>query len=400
MASTKKKNLSIINHYTFYLTMRKKLLFAIGVILASCQQITPSAWEQNPESASTETLLVNLVLPAGPSTKVLASEAKETAVNSLQIFVFKAVSETDHSKNVRETDKWDASGNTALTLSTYTGDKIIWALVNAPRQSFSNEAELLAHHSMLEENSATGLVMTGSATKKVVENNTHSSVGDITSVPITVSHLGARLSIQNVKVDFSNTSLEGCYLDIKEVYVLNAVNNVCLDGKSRTKEELKSSANWYNLEAWSGSIPTAAQSLLGDRGNLKITLGPTTGEKELNRCFYVYPNASTSNDDNTDATASARLTRIILHGYIRGEAGRKLGDNIKHAEESYYCFDIPKTSTNATLERNHSYDIQDITITMAGGPSDAPEDRPKFGKVKATITVSDWIEHTELKYEL
>jgi len=380
--------------------MRKKLLFAIGVILASCQQITPSAWEQNPESASTETLLVNLVLPAGPSTKVLASEAKETAVNSLQIFIFKAVSETDHSKNVRETDKWDASGNTALTLSTYTGDKIIWALVNAPRQSFSNEAELLAHHSMLEENSATGLVMTGSATKKVVENNTHSSVGDITSVPITVSHLGARLSIQNVKVDFSNTSLEGCYLDIKEVYVLNAVNNVCLDGKSRTKEELKSSANWYNLEAWSGSIPTTAQSLLGDRGNLKITLGPTTGEKELNRCFYVYPNASTSNDDNTDATASARLTRIILHGYIRGEAGRKLGDNIKHAEESYYCFDIPKTSTNATLERNHSYDIQDITITMAGGPSDAPEDRPKFGKVKATITVSDWIEHTELKYEL
>jgi len=380
--------------------MRKKLLFAIGVILASCQQITPSAWEQNPESASTETLLVNLVLPAGPSTKVLASEAKETAVNSLQIFIFKAVSETDHSKNVRETDKWDASGNTALTLSTYTGDKIIWALVNAPRQSFSNEAELLAHHSMLEENSATGLVMTGSATKKVVENNTHSSVGDITSVPITVSHLGARLSIQNVKVDFSNTSLEGCYLDIKEVYVLNAVNNVCLDGKSCTKEELKSSANWYNLEAWSGSIPTAAQSLLGDRGNLKITLGPTTGEKELNRCFYVYPNASTSNDDNTDATASARLTRIILHGYIRGEAGRKLGDNIKHAEESYYCFDIPKTSTNATLERNHSYDIQDITITMAGGPSDAPEDRPKFGKVKATITVSDWIEHTELKYEL
>lgn len=380
--------------------MRKKLLFAIGVILASCQQITPSAWEQNPESASTETLLVNLVLPVGPSTKVLASEAKETAVNSLQIFIFKAVSETDHSKNVRETDKWDASGNTALTLSTYTGDKIIWALVNAPRQSFSNEAELLAHHSMLEENSATGLVMTGSATKKVVENNTHSSVGDITSVPITVSHLGARLSIQNVKVDFSNTSLEGCYLDIKEVYVLNAVNNVCLDGKSRTKEELKSSANWYNLEAWSGSIPTTAQSLLGDRGNLKITLGPTTGEKELNRCFYVYPNASTSNDDNTDATASARLTRIILHGYIRGEAGRKLGDNIKHAEESYYCFDIPKTSTNATLERNHSYDIQDITITMAGGPSDAPEDRPKFGKVKATITVSDWIKHTELKYEL
>ena len=380
--------------------MRKKLLFAIGVILASCQQITPSAWEQNPESASTETLLVNLVLPAGPSTKVLASEAKETAVNSLQIFIFKAVSETDHSKNVRETDKWDASGNTALTLSTYTGDKIIWALVNAPRQSFSNEAELLAHHSMLEENSATGLVMTGSATKKVVENNTHSSVGDITSVPITVSHLGARLSIQNVKVDFSNTSLEGCYLDIKEVYVLNAVNNVCLDGKSRTKEELKSSANWYNLEAWSESTPTTAHSLLGDRGNLKITLGPTTGEKELNRCFYVYPNASTSNDDNTDATASARLTRIILHGYIRGEAGRKLGDNIKHAEESYYCFDIPKTSTNATLERNHSYDIQDITITMAGGPSDAPEDRPKFGKVKATITVSDWIEHTELKYEL
>ena len=380
--------------------MRKKLLIALGIVLASCQQITPSGWEQHAESSSTETLLVNLIIPESPATRALGSETAESAVKTLQIFVFKDVSGTDLSKNVRETDKWDAGGNTTLTLSTYTGKKKVWALVNAPRQSFSNESELVSHYSMLEENTLTGLVMTGSANTTVGELNTNSSVGTITPLAITVSHLGARISLQNVKVDFSNTSLEGCYLDIKEVYVLNAVNSVRLDGTCRTKTDLKTASYWYNLETWNESVPSSAQALLGDRGNLKVSLGPTTGTKEVNRYFYVYPNVSTAADDNTDSKASARLTRVILHGYIRGEAGRKQGDNLKHAEESYYCFDIPKSSTGASLQRNHTYDIQDVTITMAGGPSDAPGDRPQYGKIKATVTVSEWDGHTVLKYEL
>ena len=147
-------------------------------------------------------------------------------------------------------------------------------------------------------------------------------------------------------------------------------------------------------------MPEAARALLGDRGNLGVSLGPTTGTEDLNRFFYVYPNVSTADDDNTEAEASARLTRLILHGYIRGEAGRNLGDNAAHAEESYYCFDIPKSSTGATLERNHTYDIKDITISMPGGASDAPDDRPKFGKMTATVTVSEWGGHTTLSYEL
>ena len=380
--------------------MKKLLLFAAIILLASCQQNTPSVWQADQESASEGTLLVNLVLPENPATKVLGSATDESAVNSLQIFVFKDISDTDVSLNVRETDKWEADGKTTLTINSYVGKKKVWALVNTPRQSFANESELISHYSMLEDNTASALVMTGSAAATVGEYNTASSVGDVTPVSITVSHLGARISLHNVKVDFTNTSLEGCFLDIKEVYVLNAVNSVSLGGTSRTATELRAAANWYNLEAWNESVPEAARTLLGDRGNLGISLGPTSGTKDLNRYFYVYPNVSTADDDNTEADASPRLTRLILHGYIRGEAGRGLGDNAAHAEESYYCFDIPKSSTGATLERNHIYDIKDITISMPGGKSDAPDDRPKFGKMAATVTVSEWGGQTTLSYEL
>ena len=380
--------------------MRKYLLFTLSLLLASCQQNLTSDWTEDQESPRSGILLVNLIFPDDPATKVSGSDTEESAVKSLQIFVFKDISTADPTLNVRETDKWSSDGSTALTLNTYTGKKRVWALVNAPRQSFENEYALLSHYSMLEENSPTALVMTGSTGVDVQEYNSAASVGSVTPAAITVSHLGARISVRNVQVDFTDTALEGCILDIKEVYVLNAVNSVGLDGTGRTTAELSSSANWYNLEAWNESLPDAARILLGDRGNLGISIGPTSGKKDLNRYLYVYPNLSTGDKDDTAAKASARLTRVILHGFIRGEKGRNLGDNEAHSEESYYCFDIPKSSDGATLERNHTYDIADITITMPGGPSDAPGDRPKFGKIEATVTVSEWGGHTTLTYEL
>lgn len=382
--------------------MKKELLLAIPLLLAACRQPLPFDAPAGPESLSEGILQVQLVLPEDPATKVLGTAAKESDVKTLQIFVFKDNNATDPSQNTWETDKWEgsANNNASLTLNTYVGRKKVWALVNAPRQSFANEQELMTHFSRLEENSATALVMAGNAGIEVGENNTGGGVGAPTTVPITVSRLGARISIRNVNVDFTNTSLEGCQLDIKEVYVLNAVNSVRLDGTSRTTAELATQDNWYNLEAWSESVPAGARAILGDRGDLKVSLGPTTGTQDLNRHFYVYPNASTAANDNTEATASARLTRLILHGYIRGAAGRNTGDNLKHEEDSYYCFDIPKSADGKTLQRNHTYDIENITITMPGGKSDAPTDRPKYGKVSATITVNDWGQHTTLNYEL
>ena len=383
----------------------KKVFIAITMLAAafaiSCQEKNLSTWEKDSQENPSGTLFVNLIVPGGSATKVLGSSTDESAVNTLQIFVFKQISNSDHSLNIRETDKWVADGSTSVSLNAFMGKKIVWALVNAPRQSFNNEEELMNHYSKLEENSPTNLVMAGNATVDVAEYNASASVGAITPVPITVSHLGVRISIRNVKLDFANTSLEGCFFDVKEVYILNAVNSVALSGTARAASELGPSAScWYNLEAWNNSTPDAAKAILGDRGNLGITIGPTSGTQDLNRFFYVYPNVSLSENDNTDATPSARLTRMILHGYIRGTAGRNAGDNIAHAEESYYCFDIPKSNTGATLERNHTYDIENVTITMPGGPSDSPEDRPKYGKVNATVTVGEWGGHTILNYEL
>ena len=383
--------------------MRKIILswLAVGALL-SCQQLSAPEETalQQPETPC-GTLMVNLMVPGAPETKTPGGATSEDKVNTLQIFVFKDISESNHTLNVKETDKWISDGSTALTLNTYMGKKRVWALVNAPRQSFDNEQALMTHYSKLEENSPTNLVMVGKTLVDVKEYNAAASLGTPTPATITAYRLGARISIRNINLDFSNTSLEGCNLDIKEVYILNAVNSVSLAGTPRTIAELgASSACWYNLEAWSDGIPAAAKDILGDRGNLNLSIGPNKGTQDLNRFFYVYPNVSTAANDNTEASPSARLTRLILHAYIRGAAGRGSGDNLAHSEESYYCFDIPKSANVTSIEGNHTYDIESITITMAGGASDQPDQRPKYGKVSASVTVGQWGGHTTLTYEL
>lgn len=383
--------------------MRKFILscLAVGALL-SCQQNTlPEEIENKQPEMPSGTLFVNLFVPGSPGTKTPGGSTDEYKVNTLQIFVFKNVDNTNLALNVKETDKWVADGSTSVTLNTYVGKKKVWALVNAPRLAFENEDELITHYSRLEENSPTHLVMVGSSNTEVTEYNAAASLGSSTQVGITVQRLGARISIRNVNVDFTNTSLEGCYLDIKEVYVLNAINTVTLNGTPRSADELNSSnAYWYNMETWNDETPAAAKELLGERGNLNLTIGPTTGTQDLNRYFYVYPNVSPAANDKTTSSPNVRLTRLILHGYIRGAAGRGSGDNIAHAEESYYCFDIPKSSEVNAIESNHTYDIETITITMAGGISDQPDKRPKYGKVTANVTVGQWGGHTTLTYEL
>ena len=382
--------------------MKKCILswLAVGALI-SCQQISaPEETVLQQSETPSGTLMVNLVVPESPDTKTPGGTTDEDKVNTLQIFVFKYNSESNPTLNVKETDKWVSDGSTTLTLNTYVGKKKVWALVNAPRQSFDNEQALITHYSRLEENTPTHLVMVGDASVDVKEYNAAASMGSPTAANITATRLGARISIRNINLDFTNTSLEGCYLDIKEVYILNAVNSVSLGGTARTVSELETSSNWYNLEAWNDGIPAAAKAILGDRGNMNLSIGPSTGTQDLNRFFYVYPNVSTASNDNTEASPSARLTRLILHAYIRGAAGRGAGDNATHAEESYYCFDIPKSADVASIESNHTYDIESIIITMAGGSSDQPDKRPKYGKVQATVTVGQWGGHTTLTYEL
>ncbi len=383
--------------------MRKIILtwLAAGALLSCQQTAVPEEPELRQTGTPGGTLLVNLIVPGAPGTKTLGSSTAEDQVNTLQIFVFKDISDSNPALNVKETDHWVSGGSTTLTLNTYVGKKKVWALVNAPRQSFDNEEALITHYSRLEENTPTHLVMVGNVNVDVGEYNAAASLGTPTPAVITVRRLAARISIRNIRLDFTNTSLEGCHLDIKEAYILNAVNTVSLAGRARTVSELGASSScWYNLEAWNDGIPASAKDLLGERGNLNLSIGPTTGAQDLNRFFYVYPNVSTAANDNTDASPSARLTRLILHGYIRGAAGRGAGDDIAHAEESYYCFDIPKSADVASIEGNHTYDIESITITMAGGTSDQPDKRPKFGKVSASVAVGIWGGHTTLTYEL
>ena len=103
--------------------MKKYLLITLCLLAAACQKNASFEKVENTETVPGGTLLVDLMLPSGPLTKVSGTDTKESAVKTLQIFVFKDISGSDFSQNVRETDKWSADGSTTLALNTYVGKK-------------------------------------------------------------------------------------------------------------------------------------------------------------------------------------------------------------------------------------------------------------------------------------
>ena len=355
--------------------------------------------------AASETGLVQIQVtpPDAPEllTKVDGNATQnnnERKVNTLQVFVFRK-NGSEPAGNPLETDKY-VSGTTTTTLNTLTGDKTVWALVNAPRlYDVRTEKTLMEKVSYLTENRADNLVMCGQAFTHVVQYNasTGGNVGSITPLELTVSRLCARISLHTVAADFRGTSLEGATLTVLEAYVINVPASIRLDGTPLSASQLNSGSAWYNFRKLGTSADE--QSLNDTNKMLKesgLSMSVNTSDPlvgtAVDKHFYVYPNVSTVKSD--DESPSARMTRLILHVYIGATADGRDG------RDSYYSFNIPVYGSGKTLEGNHIYDISKITITSEGSPVPPPFADMEYGKVSASITIGEWGGTETLLYEL
>ena len=355
--------------------------------------------------AASETGLVQIQVtpPDAPEllTKVDGNATQnnnERKVNTLQVFVFRK-NGSEPAGNPLETDKY-VSGTTTTTLNTRTGDKTVWALVNAPRlYDVRTEKTLMEKVSYLTENRADNLVMCGQAFTHVVQYNasTGGNVGSITPLELTVSRLCARISLHTVAADFRGTSLEGATLTVLEAYVINVPASIRLDGTPLSASQLNSGSAWYNFRKLGTSADE--QSLNDTNKMLKesgLSMSVNTSDPlvgtAVDKHFYVYPNVSTVKSD--DESPSARMTRLILHVYIGATADGRDG------RDSYYSFNIPVYGSGKTLEGNHIYDISKITITSEGSPVPPPFADMEYGKVSASITIGEWGGTETLLYEL
>lgn len=381
----------------------------------------------SPAPAPADKQTGNISVSVSPElTKAASHRAGETQVRSLQVFVF-------DSQGLLETDKYDDTGLKTLTLTTLTGNKHIWALVNAPRLSLEKdtpESSFTQTVSFLSDNqfsgsdaSQSGLVMVGAygatqvpgaqqgalnpATKTITPYVVGSNAPDL--VPINVYRLGARISLNQVTVQFKGTSLEqASYFKIADIYLKNVVNGLYIDG---TNVEVVENADFWtncitdhsttanpNGNFYTDKGSTARHGdlsyLLCDKGLSLSTSNVKGGTITVNRDWYVYPNTCTS--DNTSSSWSARYTRLVIHAVI------PLSDGTP--KDTYYVFPIPPASVNTEsptqILSNHTYDINNITVTMFGKDHDNDDALSETGKIQVSVTISNWTNEYSFTYEI
>lgn len=387
--------------------MKKHFIFltAIAVAsLASCQKNVSSVPEEPVFEGPVGVVKVSVVTPV-QLTRASTDAILDSKINSIQLFVF-----DDHGK--LETSRYEASydGTDALTLTTKTGVKTIYAVLNSKRLNFSTlnkfETEANLAYNDLSENSVTNLLMVGKNTIDVAEfDKNKNASAQAQSLQVRVKRLAAKVQLDQIIVNFDNTMLEGGQLAIQDIYLVNVVGkspygvqNAGLPGDQAPttgipialpSAMLSDMGNWYNKGTLQ-SPATSAPAVTYDQG-----LGDTfvcSGNyvkgtaKAMNRVFLAYPNPS-ENYQNTPSPAAPVHTALVIKGRLK--SGSLIDTPVD--KDTYYTFDLP------AIEANKVYQITKIKISMAG--ADTPGERVITGSIDGSVVVDQWSDTIPLSYD-
>ena len=307
----------------------KKSIFAFAAALAALvacnkNEATPMQ-PQNQESLVPCELTVDI---CGAMTKATAvTTENEAKVNNLQIFVFRgddldAYASVDNAKE--------------LTLSCTAGERVVYALVNAPDYSaVPGKAALLAKVSELSANTLTNFEMVGSKTVTLPQSE---------KVSIDVNRIASRVVLKKITRNFTSAALQALDFTVDAIYLVNVAGNTNYDLTAAP-------AAWYNVAENKGELA----SLLSDAPAAPIVNGQSY---DTDHTFYGYPN-----------DLAVNTTRIVIE--------TTLGET-----KYYYPINLPEMASNK------SYEIEEVKITRPG--SDNPDEPVSFEDASFSINVIDW----------
>ena len=307
----------------------KKSIFAFAAALAALvacnkNEATPMQ-PQNPESLVPCELTVGI---CGAMTKATAVSAdNEAKVNNLQVFVFRG----------DDLDAYASVDNAQeLTLSCTAGDRVVYALVNAPDYSaVPGKAALLAKVSELSANSLTNFEMVGSKSVTLPQSE---------KVSIDVNRIASRVVLKKITRSFTSEALQALNFKVDAIYLINVAGNTSYDLSAAP-------AKWYNVAENKNELA----SLLYDAPASLITNGQSYSTAHT---FYAYPNDLATN-----------TTRLVIE--------TTLGET-----KYYYPINLPE------MAANKSYEIEEVKITRPG--SDNPDEPVSFADATFSINVIDW----------
>ena len=280
---------------------------------------------------------VNVTILGGAPTRATSvTYENESKVSNLQVYVF---------NNGRLEDYRDAGAAMTAQLTATSGQRTVWALVNAPSlKDITTETELKAKASQLTDNQTNAFVMAGSTTQELKDGGT---------VPVTVKRIVSRVSIKKISTDFQY-ALAQEDLTIDGIYLINvaADNTYAADGTpGQWVNKLGHKDNGYDKFLYDAVGATANNSK------------PYTKE----HVFYPYPNPT--KDDTYEATWAPRHTMLVVEVTFEKKKG-------------YYPVVLP------VLERNKTYVIEEMVIRHR--PGDVPYKPIETGDATVQITVNDW----------
>ncbi len=276
------------------------------------------------------------ILGTAPTRATSVTYANESKVANLQVYVF---------NDGKLEDYQDAGAAMTAQLTATSGERTVWALVNAPSlKDVTTEADLKARVSRLADNKTNALVMSGSTTQELKDGGT---------VPVTVKRLVSRVSIKKISTEFQY-ALAGESLTVDGIYLINVAGdgNYAADGTPET---------WVNQL---GHKDTGLDALLYDKLSATVN-NKKTYEKE--HVFYPYPNPT--QEDSYEADWKPRHTMLVVEVTFEGKKG-------------YYPVVLP------VLERNKTYVIDEMVIRHR--PGDVPYQPLETGDATVQITVNDW----------
>ena len=307
----------------------KKSIFAFAAALAALVACNKN--DVAPMQPQNQELLVPCELTVGicgSMTKATAvTKENEAKVNNLQVFVFRG----------DDLDAYASVDNAMeLTLSCTAGERVVYALVNAPNySSVPGKAALLAKVSELSANSLTNFEMVGSKSVTLPQSE---------KVSIDVNRIASRVVLKKITRSFTSEALQALNFKVDAIYLINVAGNTSYDLSAAP-------AKWYNVAENKNELA----SLLYDAPASLITNGQSYGTAHT---FYAYPN-----------DLAVNTTRLVIE--------TTLGET-----KYYYPINLPE------MAANKSYEIEEVKITRPG--SDNPDEPVSFADATFSINVIDW----------
>ena len=359
--------------------MKMTALLATAVLLASaaCEKIDSEPARLPALEGEDCSLVVHFADNA--ATKVVGETSSgESMIQNVQIFVFRSdgggILDACVSAGFDRALGYDSLNDSgfSLNLTCTTGEREIWAVVNAAADftsdaSVGSRDELLAKTTALSENAPDRLFMIGSVEKTL-------SAGSST-VEIAVKRVCASVVLESV----TNLMEAEVYRNpgsfrIKDVYLLNVPART--DYGLNTASTALSETDWY---ARLGKETDAAKSeLILDTSSPKVL---DYGESDDTRhSFYSYPNSCMP---STEDSWCPRATLLVLEAEFDVD-GNTYG--------CYYPVTLFDEAEGSGLESNRQYRVS-LTIRRPG--SDNPNRPVEFDTLSGVIEIVDWESGTE-----